>query len=113
MNMLDPYVYLPAEFRKVFLPYVLQRIEDGRYVILNRYNKPLGHYTNARVDYAEYAVHIRGMGPKTAQRLSCEDSTNQGAIYLYKDGCIPTASKAAWDAYQRRLACLGKLTVEA
>jgi len=81
-------------------------------VILNRYHKPLGHYTSAFVNYTDYAVRIRGLGAKTAQQLSWEGRDNLDTIYLYQEERILTGGKAEWDAYQQRLARLAALTVE-
>jgi len=105
--------YLTAQVREIFLPYVLKRVEDGRYVILNRHYKPLGHHASTWVDYAGHAVSIPGLTADTARQLSWKDDDNLAVIHLYNDGCVPTDSKADWAAYQQRLERLAALTVAA
>lgn len=104
--------YLPADARLIYLPYVLERLEDGRYVVLNRRYKPLGTTTMGFVEYAPHAVRLKGLGATTAAKLSWSGSADLDKIWLYSDGCVPTDSAANWDAYQQRLAALAKLRVE-
>jgi len=40
--------------RAIFLPYCIQRLEDGRYVVLNRNYKPLGFRTTEFLRYEDY-----------------------------------------------------------
>jgi len=103
---------LPAVFRLIFLPYVLKRLEDGRYVVLNRRYKPLGQITTEFVDYTPHAVRLQGLTAKKAAAISYEGSNALDSIYLYADGCVPTGSIQAWTAYQKRLAVLAQLRVE-
>ncbi len=39
-----------VDFRAISLPYVLQRQEDGSYLVLNRKYKAIGFLTGERVD---------------------------------------------------------------
>lgn len=103
---------MPAEARLIYLPYALERIADGRYVVLNRRYKPLGTTAPGFVDYAPHAVHLVGLSAATAAKLSWNGAPDLEIIWLYNDGCLPTDSPAHWDAYQRRLEVLAHLRVE-
>jgi hypothetical protein len=80
------------DIRRQFFPYCLQRLSDGRYILLNRYYKPLGlPRTTPWVDYDKHpsGVKIR-ITAAIAKKLSWQgDShTNVDVIYLYRDGDI-------------------------
>lgn len=100
------------EVRRRFLPYCLKRLDDGRYVILNRDYKPLGLPGTDWVTYEEHpsAVRLR-ITEETAASLSYKGNPDKAAIYLYNDGCIPTRSNQAMEAYLDRLAHLMKLSI--
>lgn len=102
-------------FRWMFLPYCLQRQPDGSYVVTNRRYKPIGITRKDHVDYEEYPVRVRfkRLTAVTARALDHAGRENLDAIYLYNDGCVPTASDADWTAYSRRLQRLAGLKVEA
>jgi hypothetical protein len=91
------------EFRRVFLPYCIERVEGHGHVVLNRLHKPLGMRTGEHVDYAPYAVKLVGLTPAKAEQLSHARSQDTDRIHLYSDATAPTRSPADWDAYQRRL----------
>lgn len=99
-------------FSAVFLPYCIDRQKDGRYAVLNREYKPVGFYTNDFINYKEYPVLVKfkGLGPKTAAKISHEGKQNLDFIYLY--GCNPIASEASMKAYLARLKILAKLSIE-
>lgn len=99
-----------SELRKQFFPYCIQRLKDGRYILLNRRYKPLGWPGTDWVDYDAHpsAVKIR-VSAATAMKLSWKGSGDAEVIHLYNDGCIPTASAAHMLAYLERLAVLMKL----
>lgn len=99
------------ELAKICLPYCLKRLDDGRYVVLNRWYKPMGMMTREHVDYDDHALHIPGLRAKTAALLSWERCESLETIFLYTDSCGPTRSTAAWDAYARRLRHLNGLTL--
>ena len=101
-----------SSFRVLCLPYCLKRLEDGRYVALDRRYKPLGFTTQATVEYEAYPIALRlRMTPKRAAALSFKGSDNTAMIHLYNDGCVPTASAAHMQAYLARLARLAAYTV--
>ena len=101
-----------GEFRWAFLPYCLDRQEDGRWVILNRDYKPLGMLTRDFVRYEDHAVaaYLGGLTAAVRQRLEDRDNSPD-RIYLYDDGSVPTSSKEAWAKYSSKLEALAKLTV--
>ena len=102
------------DFRSVFMPYCLSKQEDGTYVVLNREYKPVGFKTKETVDYKSYpiCVHLKGIGPSTASKLSCHGSNDVNNIYLYDDGCIPTASVEHMKSYLKKLEILAQLKID-
>jgi hypothetical protein len=97
------------EFRHRFLPYCIKSIGDGRYIVLNRLYKPLGHIG----EWVNYATHPSAVTinipPAAAQSMSWNGSTGIDAIYLYSDDVIPTASAENWHLYAERLHYLAHL----
>lgn len=100
------------EFRRVFLPYCIERVDGHGHVVLNRLYKPLGIRTSERIDYAPHAVRFKGLTPARAEQLSHSRSGNVDRIQLYADGDAPTIDPAAWSAYQARLEALAKMEFE-
>lgn len=94
------------EFREVFLVYCLQLLPDGSYIALNRRYKPLG---NAGADWVDYETapgrfkFKRALTAAQVARLSYKGDAEAERIYLYGDGCVPTASAADWQDYSARL----------
>lgn len=99
--------------RSVHLPYCVKKLEDGRYVVLNRDYKPLGFRTKEHVDYAAYpiAFKARGLTKTVAAKISWESSEDLDNIFLYNDGCVPTTSAANMTAYLERLHALAKVEI--
>jgi len=104
---------LSDEFRRIYLPYCIERVEGLGHVVLNRLYKPLGTLDRAHVDYAPHAVRFKGLTPLKAGKISHNGSENTDKVYPYADASAPTRSAANWTAYQARLAVLSKLRVEA
>ena len=100
--------------RRVFMPYCLERLKDGRYIVLNRLYKPLGIASRQRVDYDAHpsAMKIEHLTSARVKRLSHKGDDDLGHIHLYGDGCIPTDSDVHWEAYSQRLKLLAELMVE-
>lgn len=92
--------------RETLLPYCLQRQEDGRCFVLNRNHQPICHLNNARTE-VRHKFCLKGLGPATQRKL-CVHGVGGDRIYLYNDGCIPTASRDNWDKYQHKLAILAR-----
>src|SRR5690606_41308091 len=89
------------EFRRVFLPYCIERVEGHGHVVLNRLHKPLGMRTGEHVDYAPYAEKPVGLTPAKAEQLSHTRTQDTDRICLYSDASAPTSSPAVWAACQR------------
>lgn len=102
-----------GDFRSVFLPYCLDKQPDGKYAVLNREYKPVGFKTREYIKYEEYpvCVELKGIGPATAAKISFKGDDNTDRIYLYNDGCVPTASAENMKAYLKRIDLLAKLKV--
>lgn len=99
--------------RWIFLPYCLKRLEDGRYIILNRRYKPLGVGGNEWVVYETHpsAGNIK-ITPAIARKLSWKGSDDVDFIHLYSDSCIPADSDVHLRSYSERLSVLMQLGVE-
>lgn len=99
--------------RRIYMPYCIQRLKDGRYIVLNRIYKPLGVMSRDWVVYEEHptALPITGLTAALVQKLSWKGSSDADCIYLYNDGCIPTDSAEHWDAYSKRLKLLAELNI--
>lgn len=100
--------------RHLYLPYCLQRLKDGRYIVLNRYYKPLGMPRGDFMDYEGHATAhaIKGVTAAKAKALSHDADEGVDCIYLYNDGCVPTDSAANWTAYSKRLQLLAALGIK-
>jgi hypothetical protein len=97
--------------RHLYLPYCLQRLNDGRYIVLNRYYKPLGLPNTDWIDYDAHpsAQHLKGLTASKAKAMSHRKLEDLDKIFLYADGCIPTGSAENWAAYSKRLQVLADL----
>lgn len=102
-----------SEFRVVFLPYCLQRIEGGAYAVLNRKYKPVG-VVEGDPQLSAFAVKFKKeLSAKQVGELSWDGRADAECIYLYGDGCMPTRGQAEWDAYSKRIQLLAGLVVHA
>ena len=106
-------------FRQRFLPYVVtQDTATGEVCVLNREYVPLGYDPHNRHEtpqeaFVDTAVKFKKLTLADLRKISFDHNAQVGGdIYLYNDGCVPTSSKANWDAYSARLAHLAKLIVE-
>ncbi len=104
---------MSEDLRRVFLPYCLQQLADGRYIILNRLYKPLGIATSEWVTYADHpsACFIQGLTAKEAALISHRGLPGLDSMHLYGDGSIPTDSKENMEKYSQRLAVLASLKI--
>ena len=102
------------ELRKTHFPYCVNRLQDGRYILLNRNYKPLGiqsrDWVNYETDPSAIAMKITD---SIAKKISCNPNEGLDRLYLYNDGCIPTDSAAHMTAYLKRLAVLLRLQTSA
>lgn len=101
------------EFRRVFMPYCIQLLKDGRYIVLNRGYKPLGvHDFNTHVDYDTHpSACSMKITPATKKKLAITEHPSPDIIYLYNDATIPSKSKRNMDLYSAKLHILSKLNV--
>lgn len=104
---------IDSEFRVVFLPYCLQRIEGGAYAVLNRKYRPVGVLgSDTKLD--AFAVRFKKeLSAKQICELSWDGSSDAECIYLYADGCMPTRGQPEWDAYSKRIQLLAGLVIHA
>jgi hypothetical protein len=95
------------DFRRVFLPYCLMRLQDGRYVATNRQYKPIGSVSTSWVDYENLPDTGKLTIPaKLIAQLDYRGQAEGDRIYLYRDANIPTRSPANWAEYAARLEIL-------
>lgn len=102
------------DFRTIVLPYCLEQQADGSWVALNREYKPVGFFTDEYIDYAMYPVRLKvgSLTRRIRSRLDCLQRVSGNCIYLYNDGCVPTASPAHMRAYLKRIELLSHLSCE-
>lgn len=106
---------MPADtLRHTHFPYCLKRLENGRYVVLNRNYKPLGFMTGDWVVYEDQpvGVKIKGLTAKTAAKLSHKGSEDLDMIMLYQDSNGPHRGSAELASYFKRLETLMNLKIE-
>ena len=94
-----------------FLPYCLQRQEDGSYLVLNREYQPLGLERGqlSEVGRKGSTVKIERLGTAVAEGLSYQEESQ---LYLYGADCFPPDSPENWDAFCQKLRLLGGLVVD-
>lgn len=104
-----------GNFLSVYLPYCLERLDDGRHMVVNRECKPIGFFTETPVEDREsypVASFIVGLTPEVAASLSWKGSRDTDAIYLYADECCPKKSEAHMDSYLKKLKILANLKLK-
>jgi len=102
------------DFRSAYLPYNLKKMQDGRYVVLNREYKPVGFMTSKWIRYDDFPVSatIKGLGPTEAKKLSFNRSPDTDDIYLYNDACNPSIDEDYMADYFEKLELLATLQIE-
>lgn len=102
------------EFRSIYLPYCLQKQEDGRFIVLNRNYKPIGFNSLDHFDYNAYPISgkIKELNASAIKKLAWNGILDKGFIFLYNDALIPTRSKENMDQYLERLKILASYQVE-
>lgn len=95
-------------FRAIYMPYCLDRLEDGRYVVLNRNYKPLGQNSREQVDYKDFAVNLK-ITKSMAKRLSVNGDENMDRVYLYIEHEHPESDDQYWNSYSDKLKLLAAL----
>lgn len=104
------------------LPYCIDRLPDGRWIVLNRSYKPVGTTTpvGTMVDYNAgphpIAFKKGELDSETLQLMSTslqrDPDGDVARAYFYSDGCVPTAGAAQMEAYLERLGTLASLQVD-
>ncbi|WP_321868635.1 hypothetical protein [Paraburkholderia tropica] len=101
------------DFRWVFMPYCLQKLPDGRYIILNRDYKPLGTTSREWVDYETHPSAVRmNISSKTAASLSTHAKPDTDQIFLYDDSSSPVHGAQQMRDYMEKLSRLAMYTIK-
>lgn len=103
-------MYNPT-LKTVYFPYALRKQPDGRWVVLNRYYRPVGINVAEPVELDKYPVSVElpELDEATLQRLSHDGDIEHDTIYLYNDGSVPTMGPEYMEAYLKRLEILLRL----
>ncbi len=97
-------------FQFIYLPYCLEKQEDGLFVVLNREYKPVGFNTNRYIKYGDYPVSVKiRLTKPTMKKLSYngEGMRWDNKIYLYNGGLLSDPYEL--QQYFKRLALLVRL----
>jgi hypothetical protein len=95
--------------RWVHWPYCIQRVTEGRYVLLNRRYKPIGNPTTEFVeDYSPWAFDL-DLKPEQSRQLAFDQDESVRCVYFYGDGCIPNDTPAFMRANRSRLSVLAAI----
>ena len=106
-------VKIYSDVRATCFIYCIQKLEDGRFVFLNRHYKPIGFYTSEHVDYDHYpiALNVDGLTNKVIEKLAWNGQMQGEKIYLYNDATNPITSTQNMNAYLEKLKILSKLSI--
>ena len=102
---------MPNVFRDVFMPYAIMKLSDGRHIVVNRNQEPIGLNTGEFVDYDDYAVRFKNLPPAKAARISCYGFADPDDIQLWDDGCNPFTNARHMKDYLHRYAMLLELKI--
>jgi hypothetical protein len=94
-------------FYKIFFPYAFQKLDDGKYVVINREYQPLGYWPER---FGE-PTNKRGQSFYLCGDLD-EDlisQKNKTFIYLYDDSTNPMVSVKTLEAYLEKIGELSYL----
>ena len=86
---------MSTEIGRFLLPMRLERLDDGRYIALNRYYKPVGTFSRERVSYETSTSAFRFARQITEQdaiNLSFRGESDLNAIVLYDEAGKTAAS---------------------
>ena len=104
------------EYNCIFLPYLLQKIEDGigGWVILNRKYRFLGTTSWSRYELAPKYFRLPEVSDELRHHLTTgfKHPLYEDKVYLYNDGCSPlskNASNKAREQYALKLAMVSAL----
>jgi hypothetical protein len=101
-------------FREVFLPYVLRKDSEGKWVVLNREYLPIGFKERSFETPSPYPkpVTIKGLTKELILQLSCDGVFNGESLYLYDDRTDPTMNDENFKKYLERIRVLQRLEVK-
>jgi hypothetical protein len=96
---------------RIYLPYCVEKVESGRFILLNRDYKPVGSSAKDWSCYEEHPIklEIEGLTPEIAASISVTGDPDCGRIYLFNDGSAPWLGHRELLAYELRLAKLLEL----
>lgn len=99
------------DFRDIYLPYCLKKLENGKYVVLNREYKPLGFNSKEIFDYSNFPIssNLEGITKKKAITISWNNLPDNDNIFLYNDETNPLKNKKHMDDYLKRLELLSHI----
>lgn len=94
--------------RRAAFPYGMHRNPDGSWTFFNRQYKTLGYLGKdwSNWDDPNYKMPLKGLGPKTLEKLSHDGTVSGDRIYFYDDATIPESSPQAMTAYLEKLKIL-------
>ena len=79
---------MTQSLKHYFAVYCVQQVSNGKYVLLNRNYKPIGMTcTNTYVNYEDYAITLKGLGDKTAAKLSIDGKGCSKGFHMYRGTC--------------------------
>lgn len=102
------------DFRAVYLPYCLEKLGDGNWVVLNREYNPVGFNTKEHIDHSQYPVAVR-LGKLTIgklKKLSYTGEVEGDRVHLYNDDTNPIKSAANMRKYYEKLTILSTISFE-
>lgn len=84
---------------KIFLPYCLREIDDGKWIFLNRRYKPLGVNTTDFINYNQERSAFRFVsdpGYRLSEILGAPVGRDKRHFFFYTDGYVPIESDDFW-----------------
>ena len=103
-------MYHKNPFMRSHLPYCVQKMDDERWVVVNRDYKPLGFFTDDFIKYEDHPV-LHSYKKLTPVKIAQIATTiYEDRFYLYDDGSYPLDSDELWAAYCERLHILARIT---
>jgi hypothetical protein len=98
--------------RRVMFPYCIRFLPNGTCQVLNRNYSIVGHGSQYNTPItADTTIKIVRLTKKQRALLSWDGVGEGNEIFLYHDGCKPDSSLENWNAYQKRLHTLMRLTI--
>ena len=93
---------------EIYMPYCLEKIAEGQYVLLNWHHHPIGWPLEHGLPHDEYPItyEFDELTPAVAASISVNGATNRDRIYLYNSSCLPWSEDKHMVRYRKRLARL-------